>query len=85
MTFAFRRAFIPFAFFILSAALAHAHPGHDGHELTWDLSHLADHPLATTACFSLVGVASWVGWVLLRRGATQRVQSLRASQPNRGK
>lgn len=85
MTFAFRRAFIPSAVFVFSAALAHAHPGHDGHELTWDLSHLADHPMATVACFAIVTVASFVGWRLLRRDATLRVQSLRGSQPNRGK
>ena len=28
-------------------AVAQAHPGHDGHELTWDLGHLAAHPFAT--------------------------------------
>jgi len=80
-----RRAFVPSVAFIVSATLAHAHPGHDGHELTWDLSHLADHPLATVACFAFVSVASWVGWRLLRRDATLRVQSLRGSQLNRGK
>lgn len=85
MTIALRRAFIPSAVFVYSAALAHAHPGHDGHELTWDLSHLADYPLATIACFAFVSVASWIGWRLLRRDATLRVQSLRGSQPNRGK
>jgi hypothetical protein len=25
--------------FLGVASLLHAHPGHDGHELTWDLSH----------------------------------------------
>ncbi len=85
MTFAFRRALVCFAAFVLISSPGRAHPGHDGHELTWDLSHLADFPLATLACFSLVGGAAWLGWVLLRRGATLRVQSLRESQPNRGK
>jgi len=28
-------------------AVAQAHPGHDGHELTWDLGHLAAYPGAT--------------------------------------
>ncbi len=71
--------------FLAVSGLAQAHPGHDGHELTWDLSHLADFPVATITCFTVVAVAGWIGWLLLRRGATQRVQSLRVSQPSRGK
>ena len=71
--------------FLATAGLVHAHPGHEGHELTWDLSHLADHPLATLACFSLMFAAGLGGWLMLRRGATLRVQSLRELQPSRGK
>lgn len=71
--------------FMAAAGAVHAHPGHDGHELTWDLSHLADHPLATICSFAVVIAIGWSGWLLLRRGATQRVQSLRASHASRGK
>jgi hypothetical protein len=72
------------AFLVLTGA-AQAHPGHDGHELTWDLSHLSAYPLATTGCFAVVAALGWVGWLFARRAATQRVQSLRVSQPSRGK
>jgi len=32
---------------VVLPAVAQAHPGHDGHELTWDLGHLAAYPGAT--------------------------------------
>lgn len=62
-----------------------AHPGHEGHELTWDVSHLTAYPVATATSFALVAGAGWAGWWLLRRATTLRVQSLRRSQPSRGK
>jgi urease accessory protein len=34
------------ALLLLFPALAHAHPGHDGHELTWDFSGGFAHPLS---------------------------------------
>ena len=68
------------AAFISFAGIAQAHPGHDGHELTWDMQHLADHPIATVLCAALVTVAAWAVW----RGG-RFVQSLRASQLKRGK
>jgi hypothetical protein len=71
--------------FVGSTAMAFAHPGHDGHELTWDFRHLADHPAATIGCFGLVIGASWAGWLLLRRAATERSYNLRGSQASRGK
>ncbi len=55
--------------FALSAAVARAHPGHDGHEggdITWDFSHLASHPVATAACALMVGAALWATLGLLR-------------------
>lgn len=61
--------------FALSAAIARAHPGHDGHEggdFTWDFSHLASHPLATAACFLIVGAALWAGVSLLRSRRASR-------------
>ena len=70
---------------LASTSLVQAHPGHDGHELTWDFSHLAAYPLATVGCFASVAAVAWIGWVMLRRSATARIQSLRGSQPSRGK
>lgn len=68
-----------------STTLLQAHPGHDGHELTWDLSHLAAFPLATMGCLAAGAAMVGVGWLMLRRSATARIQSLRGSQPSRGK
>ena len=70
--------------FMTSGTLAHAHPGHDGHELTWDFGHLAAYPLATTGCLAVLAIFAWAGWRMLRRAATVRIQSLRGSQPSRG-
>lgn len=47
---------------LLAPAIAMADPGHDGHEMTWDLGHLAEHPLATIGCFLVVAAASWATW-----------------------
>ncbi len=71
--------------FLLLASVARAHPGHDGHELTWDFSHLAQHPIATMGCAAVVGAAVAVLVQVLRRRSEPRVQSLRVSQRNRGK
>jgi hydrogenase/urease accessory protein HupE len=46
-------------------ALAYAHPGHDDHELTWEFSHLAAHPLATLGCVAFLAVGGWVVWRLV--------------------
>jgi hypothetical protein len=62
---------------IASSALVHAHPGHDGHELTWDFGHLAAHPLATSACVALLLAVGGGGWFLFH--------TLRRSHPSRGK
>jgi hydrogenase/urease accessory protein HupE len=62
--------------FAVSAAVARAHPGHDGHEggdFTWDFSHLASHPLATAACVLMVGAALWAGVSFLRTRRASRV------------
>jgi hydrogenase/urease accessory protein HupE len=40
-------------------AIAYAHPGHDGHELTWDFGHLVAHPLATLSWFVALGAGIW--------------------------
>jgi hypothetical protein len=47
-------------------AAAHAHPGHDGHELTWDFAHLAAYPLATLGCFLAIAGVAWVAGRVLR-------------------
>ena len=80
-----RRLFITVIGFLGSAGLANAHPGHDGHELTWDFGHLAQHPIATMACAAVAGGAIAVLTQTLRRRSDLRVQSLRASQRSRGK
>ena len=54
-------------------SLAHAHPGHDDHEFTWELSHLAAHPWATLACLAVLGAAAWGGWLAVRHlGAAKK-------------
>lgn len=73
---------VPFA---ASAAVARAHPGHEGHELTWDFQHLVQHPLATGFCLAVVAGMSWVVWKLLRRASAAADHSLRESQASRGK
>ena len=52
-----------------------AHPGHEGHELTWDLGHLASHPLATLGCVAVVVAATVLAWRAVRRAPS--VQPLR--------
>lgn len=66
----------PLRFFSLGAVLvvglpsaALAHPGHDGHELTWDFSHLVAHPLATVCCLAVLAASVWLGWRLTRHPA----------------
>lgn len=58
--------------FVASTALLQAHPGHEGHELTWDFSHLAAHPLATFGGFGVLLTAGAVGWYLIRRSTHLR-------------
>ena len=36
-----------------------AHPGHEGHELTWDFGHLANHPAATLVCVGIILAGVW--------------------------
>ena len=59
--------------------LAHAHPGHDGHELTWDMvsvapAHLAAHPLATVG--SALGLVV-LTWAVVRATRNARAQKAR--------
>ena len=64
--FALRLAASTFAFATAFPAIAHAHPGHDGHELTWDFGHLAAHPLATLGCFLAIAGIAWAAARVLR-------------------
>ena len=58
---------------LAAAPVAFAHPGHEGHELTWDYGHLAAHPLATLGCFLAICVLAEIGWRCLRPGASAKV------------
>ena len=59
-------------------ALAHAHPGHDGdHELVWEFSHLASHPLATLACVTVLAGAVWGTWRLFKARPTAKSQPVK--------
>lgn len=48
------------ALFSALPLVAHAHPGHDDHELTWDFSHLAAHPFATAAWIAALAGLAWL-------------------------
>jgi hydrogenase/urease accessory protein HupE len=64
------------------AAVAQAHPGHDGHDhggLTWDFGHLAAHPFATLGCVALLVALGWAAWSHLRTDRVGAPQSLRKS------
>ncbi len=78
----FRRSVSLLALSSLVTALAHAHPGHDGHEsggLTWDFSHLAAYPLATLGCVALLAALGWAAWSHLHSARDHAPQSLRKS------
>lgn len=69
------------AVFMTAADALRAHPGHDGHELTWDFGHLAAHLATTFGWVAIAAAAAWAGW----RIAREYRQSLRGSQVSRGK
>ncbi len=58
----FPRSVARVAVFLASAALARAHPGHDGHDFTWDFGHLGAYPDATILCLGVLGVIAWGVW-----------------------
>ncbi len=82
MNFSIRRTFTPTVIFLATAGLAQAHPGHDDHDFTWDLSHLVANPGATILCFGLVGAAAWGLWKL-KRSAVPGAKSQRAAAESR--
>lgn len=58
-------------FLALMPHAANAHPGHDGHELTWDFSHAMAHPVATGVSLAVVIAAIWLARIAfsMRSGA----------------
>jgi urease accessory protein len=63
---------------LLAPVLAQAHPGHDGgHDLEWDTSHFAAHPLATILCVGVLAAGIWavVQFIRSRRAKDELVSS----------
>ncbi len=79
-----RRALAPAAAFLAFATLAQAHPGHEGHDFTWDFGHLSAYPDATILCLGVVGVLAWGVWKVAR-AATEvpKVSRVRADDSRR--
>ena len=68
---------------LAAAPAALAHPGHDGHELTWDFSHLAAHPLATLGCFLGISALAWIGWRMLRTPGKPQIEAAKIERRDR--
>jgi hypothetical protein len=57
---------------LLAPVLAQAHPGHDGgHDLEWDTSHFAAHPVATILCVGMLAIGIWTVVQLVRSRPTK--------------
>ena len=56
------RTLAPISLLAIVPNLAHAHPGHDDPDFTWEYSHLAGHPIATLLCFSALAALAWLLW-----------------------
>ena len=70
--------------FITSVRSAYGHPGHDDHEFTWDLGHLAANPLATLGCIAVLLGAAWLGWQWRKSAlAVRRVRVMREDRNRR--
>lgn len=68
---------------LLFPALASAHPGHEGHELTWDYQHLVAHPLATLGCFAVLAAGAGVVYLAANQfglTARRRTSTARSDQ-----
>lgn len=82
-----RRTLSLFTVYSAAALVAHAHPGHAGHDggdFTWDFSHLVTNPLATLGYVALLGVAIWAVASHLRHRRSVQVQSFHKSTESRG-
>jgi hydrogenase/urease accessory protein HupE len=71
--------------FLAAASVSHAHPGHEGHELTWDMGHLVAHPLATLGCLAVIVAAALLLVRIIRPPTPGHVHRFRGSQPSREK
>ena len=80
-----RRRLLFSSILVASGVFAQAHPGHDGHELTWDFRVVAEHPWPAAFGVLFVAMVVWSTRALARahRGADD--QSLRGSQESLGK
>ena len=80
------RALVLPALFLASLTPLLAHPGHDdGHEVIWELGHLAAHPFTTAAWMLTLVAVGLATRHVLRRAAAARTHSFRGSQVRRGK
>lgn len=76
----------PAVVFLATAALAQAHPGHDGHDFTWDFGHFAAYPDATILCVGVLSVVVWGIWKVFAaapdapKGAPVRVDDERSAR-----
>jgi len=72
-------SFLLAASFFATATLVHAHPGHDGHDLTWDFSagHLVTHPLGTLVCTLVLVAAAWGAARLVNAGGARLAEAAR--------
>ena len=78
-----RTAFLSVAL-LASASLAQAHPGHDGHDFSWDFRHLADYPDATILCFGVIGAIGWFVWkVISAKAETPKTSAVRVDDSRR--
>lgn len=68
---------------LAAAPVAFAHPGHGGHELTWDYGHLAAHPIATLGCFLVIIALAEIGWHFLRPAAEAQTGKTAAAKVSR--
>lgn len=76
---------LPALSFLVLTATASAHPGHDGdHGLTWDFSHVVNHPGATGLWLAVFALSVWMIGQQIRAERRVARQSLRASQDRRG-
>lgn len=81
-----RRALVSTAAPVAFASHAQAHPGHDGHDFTWDFGHLAAHPDATILCVGVLGVVAWAGWkIVSARAGEPKAVRVRSEDPRRGR
>lgn len=78
-----RRSLPYVSLLLLFPALASAHPGHEGGDLTWDYQHLVSHPLATLGCFAVLAAGAGVVSLVANQcglNARRRTSEIRSGQ-----